>query len=75
MEYVFNVIEKNEDIYKFGAKIILNDEIIFQNILTVKYDKNEEMVYLNLMKINGLIRDKSIRAYFINNLKSFIKSY
>ena len=75
MEYVFNVIEKNEDIYKVGAKIILNDEIIFQNILTAKYDKNEGMVYLNLMKIKELIRDESIRAYFISNLKSFIKSY
>lgn len=75
MEYVFNVIEKNEDIYKVGAKIILNEKIIFQNILTAKYDKNEGMVYLNLVKINELIRNESIRANFISNLKRFIKSY
>lgn len=40
MEYVFNVIEKNENIYKVEAKILLNDKIIFQDIVTAKYDKN-----------------------------------
>lgn len=75
MEYVFNVIEKNEDIYKVGAKILLNDKRIFQNIVTAKYDKNEGIVLLNLREIKNLIGDESIRACFISNLKSFIKSY
>lgn len=75
MKYVFNVIEKNEDTYKVGAKIILNEEIIFQSILIAKYDKNRGMVYLDLMKIKKLIGDESIRVSFISALKMFIKSY